>query len=152
MIYQTHVALEDVLARRADLDKKLDSQLRFEDEIIDAVKEICHDLNTFMEHSSATNAQRVRTIDFCNQDDHISRQDLTDGEEVTSRPATSKTSKDDQKKSIPISASRLYFSKTRIHVTRRTGARISQYIITTTSPLKAIRTTLCLLLVLLNTK
>lgn len=65
-IRRIHVSLDDVLVHLANLDKKPDSQPRVEDEIVNAMKEIRHELNTVMEHSFADNAQRACTIDAGN--------------------------------------------------------------------------------------
>lgn len=99
------------------MDKKPDSHPRVDDEIVNAVKYIRHDLNRVMEASWTANAQRVRTVDDGNQEDHLSGQDLTDEDKGSSRLATTKTASDAQKKRNLTSASRSYYSKDRRRIT-----------------------------------
>lgn len=70
----------------AYLDKKPDAEPRVNDDIVTAVGEILHGLNTVMEYSSAANAQRFRNLDAGNQGDHVHKQDFTDDEEEPSLP------------------------------------------------------------------
>lgn len=122
-----HVSLVDVLASLANLDKKLDSRPQVDDETVIAVNEIRHELNIVIECSSAANSKGLQTIDFCNQEDHISSQDFTNDEYGDRLPAAPKTTKETLKKKNSNSTSCSYYSKGCRYVKQQTGTRIPHY-------------------------
>lgn len=70
-IPRIHFVLDDVLACMDNLEKKPESQSLLDEGIVNAVKEIRHELNIIMESSYAASDQCVRNIDAGNPDDHI---------------------------------------------------------------------------------